>query len=76
METNPGSGKVGWKVTIFGGNLEGATAVTFNGTAASFNVASGTKITATVPSGATTGVVEVTTPGGTISSNLPFRVMP
>jgi hypothetical protein len=30
----------------------------------------------TVPSGAATGLVEVTTPSGTLMSNAPFRVTP
>jgi hypothetical protein len=39
-------------------------------------VSSKTYITATVPAGATTGTVQVTTPGGTLSSNVPFQVLP
>jgi uncharacterized repeat protein (TIGR03803 family) len=75
VETVPTSGKVGAAVTILGTNLIDATSVTFNGTAAAFTVnGSGTAITTTVPAGATTGTIEVVTPGGTLSSNLPFRV--
>jgi hypothetical protein len=37
-------------------------------------VVSATEIKATVPADATTGTVEVTTPGGMLKSNLPFRV--
>jgi len=70
----PTSGKVGTNVTILGDNLTGSTAVTFNGTAATFTVVSATEITATVPTGATTGNIEVTTPTATLSSNVPFRV--
>jgi uncharacterized protein (TIGR03437 family) len=59
----------------FGPNMAGATSVTFNGTAATFTVASGSEITATVPAGATTGRVQViTSTGGTLSSNMPFTV--
>lgn len=76
VETNPTSGKPGWKITIFGGNLKQTTSVRFNGMAANFTVVSGTKITATVPTGATTGLVEVTTPTGTLSSNVAFNVIP
>jgi uncharacterized protein (TIGR03437 family) len=55
--------------------MAGATSVTFNGTAATFTVASGSEITATVPAGATTGRVQViTSTGGTLSSNMPFTV--
>jgi uncharacterized repeat protein (TIGR03803 family) len=70
----PTSGKVRTAVTIVGNNLTGTTSVTFNGTAAAFTVVSSTEITTTVPKGATTGEVQVTTPSGTLSSNVPFRV--
>ena len=74
VETLPASGKVGTTIKILGSNLTGATSVTFNGTPATFTVSSSTFITATVPAGATTGTVQVVTPGGALSSNLPFRV--
>ena len=75
VKTVPDSGKIGAAVTILGTNLTGATGVTFNGTAAEFTVsASGSAISATVPAGATTGPVEVTTPGGTLLSAGPFVV--
>jgi hypothetical protein len=45
------------------------------GTAA-FTVISNSEITTTVPTGATTGKVKVTLPGGTLSSNVNFRVTP
>jgi uncharacterized repeat protein (TIGR03803 family) len=76
VETRPTSGKVGGKVGILGNNLTGATSVTFNGVAAVFKVVSSTFITTTVPTGATTGKVKVVTSGGTLSSNVPFRVAP
>jgi uncharacterized protein (TIGR03437 family) len=66
--------KVGAAVKILGTNLTGATSVTFNGTAAVFKVVSASLITTTVPAGATTGTVEVTTPKGTLKSNVVFRV--
>jgi hypothetical protein len=72
VETNPASGTVGEKVTILGDNLEGATSVTFNGTPAAFKVSS-TDVTTTVPTGATTGTIEVTTSERTLKSNLPSR---
>jgi uncharacterized repeat protein (TIGR03803 family) len=74
VETNPTSGAVGAAVTILGNSLTGATSVTFNGIAATFTVKSKSEITTTVPAGATTGTVQVATPGGTRSSNVPFRV--
>jgi len=74
VETVPGSGKVGANITILGTDLAGATAVSFNGAAALFTVVSGTQITATVPAGATSGTVAVTTPSGTLTSNVSFRI--
>ena len=67
---------VGKVVTLLGNNLTGTTGVTFNGVPATFTVASDTYLQATVPTGATTGPIEVTTPSGTLSSNLPFQVVP
>ena len=74
VETQPASRRVGKPVKILGANLTGATSVTFNGTVATFSVVSSSEITTTVPTGATTGTVQVETPGGTLSSNVPFRV--
>jgi len=70
------SGKVGANVEILGQGFTGTTGVSFNGTAAQFKVVSATYLTATVPNGATTGTVTVTTPGGTLNSNVIFRVTP
>jgi len=67
-------GAVGTKVRILGSNLTGTTGVFFNGTPAAFEVGSKTNLTATVPAGATTGVITVTTPKGTLSSNVLFGV--
>jgi len=75
VKTLPTSGKIGTVVTILGTGLSGTTSVTFHGTASPFTVNStGTAISTTVPTGATTGTVQVVTPSGTLSSNLPFRV--
>jgi uncharacterized repeat protein (TIGR03803 family) len=76
VETQPTSGWVGAAVKILGTNLTGATRVMFNGHAAVFTVVSSSLITTTVPAGATTGAVEVVTPSGALSSNVPFRVVP
>lgn len=66
---NPTSGVVGTLVTITGANFIGATQVTFNGVAAgSFTVFSNASLTASVPAGASTGVIGVTAPGGTATS--------
>jgi len=72
----PASGPIGQMVTITGTNFTGASSVTFNGTTASYSVASATSITATVPAGATTGTISITTPGGTTTSTTAFIVIP
>jgi uncharacterized repeat protein (TIGR03803 family) len=74
VRTLPLAAYSGTEIFILGTDLTGATAVTFNGTAAAFTVVSPTEISVTVPKGATTGTVVVTVPSGTLSSNLPFRV--
>src|SRR4051794_8304079 len=70
----PASGPESTVVTITGTNLGGATAVRFAGSPAGFTVVSGTQITATVPAGAATGAISVTTPGGTATSAASFTV--
>ncbi len=71
----PSSGPVGTVVTITGTGLLQATAVKFGGIAATaFTVNSDTKITATVPTGAITGKISVTTPGGLGNSATSFTV--
>jgi uncharacterized repeat protein (TIGR03803 family) len=71
----PSSGPVGTQVVITGMSLTGATAVKFGGVAATvFTVNLNTKLTATVPSGAVTGKIQVVTPGGTANSATNFTV--
>lgn len=73
----PNIGKVGRVIAILGNNLTGTSSVTFNGTpATTFTVISPTAIKATVPSGATSGTIEMATPGGILSSNVAFQVVP
>jgi len=75
VETIPTSGAAKTKVTILGTNLKGAAAVSFNGTAATFKVVGSSEIKTTVPAGATSGTVTVTTAGGTtLNSNVAFQV--
>ena len=63
-------------VTITGTFFSGTTAVSFNGTAQpAFTVVSPLSITTTVPAGATTGPITVTTPAGTATSS-PFTILP
>jgi hypothetical protein len=72
---SPASGPVGTVVTITGTGLSQATAVKFGGVAATtFTVNSDVKITATVPAGAVTGKISVTTPGGAGNSATNFTV--
>jgi len=70
----PTSGPPGTLVTITGVELGGATAVTFGGVPAAFTVESPTRLTATVPAGALSGPVVVTTPGGSATSAASFIV--
>ncbi len=77
---SPDSSLPGDSVTISGDRLGGATAVTFaqgdnRVAASSFTVVSDTEIEATVPAGATTGAIEVTTPAATAPSASPFTVL-
>jgi hypothetical protein len=71
-----GAAKVGKTVEILGQGFTGTTAVSFNGTVATFKVVSDTFLTAVVPSGAKTGSVTVTTPNGALTSNKKFYVLP
>src|SRR5205823_5584872 len=70
----PTSGPPGTNVILTGSNLTGANAVKFNGTPASFGVNSDTQVTATVPTGASSGPISVTAPGGTATSSASFTV--
>lgn len=67
------SGAVGTPVTITGSGFTSATSVTFGGVTAGFTVGSDSSITTSVPTGAGTGPVVVTTPAGT-SNGVTFTV--
>ena len=70
-------GPVHTVVTVTGTSFTGATAVRFNGAAATtWHVDSDTQITATVPDDATTGLVSVVTAADTAVSATAFRVTP
>jgi hypothetical protein len=71
---NPTGGAAGTAVTITGTNLSGATAVAFNGSSATFTVASDSQINTTVPAGAGSGPITVTTPNGSATSTGNFTV--
>ena len=63
-------------VTIYCLGFTGATEVKFNNApATTYTVASDTELWATVPAGATTGPIRVTTPLGTVSSTTQFNVL-
>ena len=69
----PTVGNVGTQLTVRGTDLTGTTAVRFNGTLApGFTVTSPTTLQVTVPSGASSGPVTISTPGGVLTSNTPF----
>ena len=72
----PANGPVGTGVTITGTNFTGATAVSFNGVAATFTASNPGTVTTTVPFGATSGPIVVTTLDGTATSATSFTVTP
>ena len=69
-------GRVGRNIEVLGQGFTGTTAASVNGTPATYTIVSDTFLGATVPAGATTGFVTVTTPSGTLTSNQSFRVRP
>ena len=76
VKTDPTAGKVGSKVVILGNNLASATSVALNGTSAALLKVTASAIETSVPTGATTGTVTVTTANGTLDSNVAFQVLP
>lgn len=71
----PASGLAGATVVITGTNFTGVTAVRFNGiNAGSYTVNSATQITATVPTGTSTGRITVLTGVGTATSGSNFTL--
>jgi len=71
----PPSGPVGTQVVITGMSLTQTTSVTFGGVKATIlTVNSDTQVTATVPTGAKTGKIVVTTKGGTATAPGTFTV--
>jgi subtilisin-like proprotein convertase family protein len=73
----PANGPAGTQVVVTGTNFTGVTGVTFGGIAASlFTVNSATQITATVPTGAKTGPISVTTTNGSGDSLTNYQVSP
>ena len=72
----PASGTQGTAVTLKGKNLLDTTAVSFGGVPASITSTTATSVVATVPAGASTGTIAVTTGGGTATSATAFKVVP
>src|SRR5207244_4773371 len=73
----PLSGAVGAVITITGTNLSSVIDVEFNGVSAGApTVVSATSIKATVPVGATSGKISLTSPAGTAASTAVFKVLP
>ena len=68
--------RVGQTFGVLGQGFTGASSVSFDGIPATFKVLKDTFLTASVPAGATTVPVTVTTPGGILTSNKAFRVTP
>jgi uncharacterized repeat protein (TIGR01451 family) len=74
---SPTNAAAGSRVTIHGQNLIGASAVSFNGTAAQdFAVTNTTTLGVTVPTGVITGPITLTTPAGSVSSSALFYGAP
>ena len=71
---SPRTGTIGTSVMIEGNHFTGATSVAFSGLGAQFSIVNDDRITASVPSGATTGRIRVTSPAGFDESGGPFTV--
>ena len=71
---NPASGPVGTSLTISGSNFTAATAAGVGTSALTYTVVSDSEIAATVPVGASTGLVSVGNLLGTVSSTNAFTV--
>ncbi len=71
---DPVSGQVGTKVKVTGTGFADPCEVSFGSVAAACKANSATKITTTVPPGATSGPITVTTTGGTVTTTSSFTV--
>jgi hypothetical protein len=70
----PVSGSPGTRVFVSGKALAGTTAASLNGQSVRFKVLSATQVRITVPGGATSGKIDITTAGGTAESPGDFTV--
>lgn len=71
---SPLAGPVGTVITLQGTNLNAVTAVTLGGLTATFQVLSDTRLAVTVPAGATTGPIRLTTALGNLTGPQDFQV--
>lgn len=79
LEFSPNGAAIGKSVSIFGTGFSTTASentVRFNGTVAAVTSATTTKLVATMPSGATSGSISVTTPTGSATSSAAFSVEP
>ena len=77
IDFTPKSAPVGASVSIYGTGFSATASqntVTFNGVPAAVISATSTQIVTTVPSGAASGPIRVTTPTGSATSTTPFTV--
>jgi thermitase len=74
LVANTEGGPTGSSVTLTGGDFTGASAVSLGFVAATFTLDSTAQITATVPAGVSYGRWRVTTPTGTLASQLVFSI--
>jgi YD repeat-containing protein len=78
VEFTPNGALVGAGVTLYGTGFSATPSHntdTFNGTAATVTASTATSITTSVPAGATSGTIGVTTPSGSATSASPFSVL-
>jgi YD repeat-containing protein len=74
----PSAGRAGTVVQVFGKGFSvtpSQTALIFNGTPATVTSAAPNRLVVSVPTGATTGPISVSTPLGSATSATPFRVL-
>ncbi len=77
LSFSPSSGPVGTSVTITGLSLTQTERISFGGAiTTAFTVNSDSQVTATVPAGAKTGNIQLTTLGGQVFSQGTFTVIP
>lgn len=76
-EFTPNAGAIGAAVLIYGTGFSttpSSNTVTFNGSAATVTAATANQLTVTVPTGATTGPIGVSAPGGSATTSTSFTV--